>query len=298
MNLLIAEIQFRMHCADLHVNEVFLGGIYRPFTSETEPASENRIPIDVRIETDRFPDFNNLSRIFDTRSSWSIYKGEGRYFWVDMASEVHCIPSRVASFRRNPGRVTIFCRERFLSEGNSSTSIDNPVFYPLDQVLVMYALAEREGAIMHACGLELGAGSFLFPGKSGAGKTTISRLLGSRGHPMLSDDRVVVRKIDGAFHAYGTPWAGEGRIAENRRVPLKGMLFLRKSDQNRIEKISPIDAFHRLMPVTSIPWFDADVLPFSLAFCEDLITRVPAYDLHFRPDTGVVDLLEDAAARL
>jgi hypothetical protein len=29
----------------------------------------------------------------------------------------------------------------------------------------------------------------------------------------LSDDRVIVRRVDGAAWVYGTPWAGEARVA-------------------------------------------------------------------------------------
>jgi hypothetical protein len=52
----------------------------------------------------------------------------------------------------------------------------------------------------------------------------------------------------------------------------------------------------QLLPVTSIPWYDREVLPDVLDFCGDLVSSVPAYELYFRPDPGVVDFLESFAA--
>ena len=52
-------------------------------------------------------------------------------------------------------------------------------------------------------------------------------------------------------------------------------------------------ALEKLLPVTSLPWFDRKVVPQILSFCDDLITSVPIYELHFKPDAGVANLLEE-----
>ena len=95
---------------------------------------------------------------------------------------------------------------------------------------------------------------YFFPGKSGAGKSTLSRLLLGRDNiGMLSDDRVVARKIKGRFEVFGTPWAGDAEIAENKNVPLSGIFFIHHAEENMIKEIKPREAIERLMPVTSIP---------------------------------------------
>jgi hypothetical protein len=156
----------------------------------------------------------------------------------------------------------------------------------------MYALAGRKGACIHSSAVDLNGKGYLFPGRSGAGKSTISRSFISKNHTVLSDDRVVVRKIGDTFRCFGTPWAGDAEIAQNRSLPLHGIFFIIHGNENRLEKIKPAEAFEKLMPVTSIPWYDEKVMSDILSFCEDMVMNVPAYELHFRPDNEVVDFLE------
>jgi hypothetical protein len=71
------------------------------------------------------------------------------------------------------------------------------------------------------------------------------------------------------------------------------MCFLRHADTDRIAPLTPDQALERLFPVASIPWYDRDVLPRVLQFCDDLVSEIPAYDLHFRPGHGVVELVRE-----
>jgi serine kinase of HPr protein (carbohydrate metabolism regulator) len=157
----------------------------------------------------------------------------------------------------------------------------------------MYILARRHGALLHAAGIDINGKGYIFPGKSGAGKSTITRQFAALGDTgLLSDDRIVVRKIEGGFKAYGTPWPGEAGIALNKSVPLAGIFFINHGSANRIREITPKEALARLLPVTSIPWYDREVMDRILTFCEDLISSVPIYELDFKPSVEVVDVFE------
>jgi len=274
------------------VNPETYSKTYGPFITETISSGEGSVNIDLDIDINEFPDIRNMTKIFDTMELWSMFSSGDEYFWVDATESSPRESACIARFQNRPDRVAVYCRERLTSETNGQKMINNPFVHPLDQLLMMYALAEREGAILHACAVELDGKGFLLPGRSGAGKTTISQLFAARGHKLLSDDRVVARKIKNEFYAFGTPWAGDAGIAENRKLPLKGIFFIRQSSGNRIEKIKPSAAAERLMPIASIPWFDEKTMSGVLSFCEDLILHVPAYELYFKPDTEVVDFLD------
>jgi hypothetical protein len=266
---------------------------YAPFITETISSAEGSVNIDIGIEINKFPDIEKKTKIFDTMELWSMFSSGDEYFWVDSVESSPRETTCIARFLRRPERVTVYCREDLIAEINGRRTINNPFVHPLDQLLMMYTLAERDGAIFHACAVEFEGKGFLLPGRSGAGKTTISRFFAAKGHKLLSDDRVVGRKIKNEFYAFGTPWAGDAGIAENRKLPLKGIFFLRQSSDNRIEKITPAAAAERLMPVTSVPWFDEKTMSGILSFCDDLIDKVPSYELHFTPDSKVVDAFEE-----
>jgi hypothetical protein len=167
-----------------------------------------------------------------------------------------------------------------------------PLLHPVDRVLFMGVLAHRAGFIVHSCGWSCGGKSLLFPGVSGAGKTTLCRQLMAAGQGViLSDDRVVLREGAGGFRACGTPWPGDAKQARNESAPLAGLCFIEKSPEHRLIPIRPAEALRRLLEAASIPWYAAPLRDRVLPLVERLVETVPAYRLGFHPEPGVADVL-------
>ena len=164
-----------------------------------------------------------------------------------------------------------------------------PLLHPVDRVLWMGVLAHRSGFIVHSCGWSCNGKSILFPGVSGAGKTTICRQLMTAGQgAVLSDDRVILREGTEGFRACGTPWPGDAKQARNESAPLAAICFIEKSSEHRLTPIRPAEALRRLLEAASIPWFSATLRDFVLPQVERLVSTVPAYRLGFYPDPGVI----------
>ncbi len=251
------------------------------------------IKINIHLKLGSIPDIEASSKVFDGGQAWSMYQ-DGKDYWVSLHPPAFQKPLWIARVNRDFTKVTVYCGDERVSRKNGEVVVPNPVCYPLDQILLMHILAAREGGLFHAAGIEINGRGYIFPGKSGAGKSTITRQFAVREHiGLLSDDRVAIRKIQGAFQAFGTPWPGEGGVAENRSVPLSAIFFITHGAANRIEAVEPPEALERLLPVTSIPWYDREVVPKMLSFCEDLISHIPTYDLHFKPGHEVVDVFEE-----
>ncbi len=172
--------------------------------------------------------------------------------------------------------------------------------YPRDQHMAMHFLPGLRGALIHAAGGCHSGRGFLCAGKSGAGKTTISRVISERGGiDLLTDDRVITRRgPDGAFTVHGTPWTGEGQYATAGTAPLNAIFFLHKDSENRVEQLSTVETFERFMPVTTVPWFDQDLVTGALAHVEELSRVIPAYDLHFARDQGAAELIADTVMKV
>ena len=287
----IAGVHFSITCP-YPVTFDTLSPTYRTFMENMHPA---RCDVEVRVvlESDNMPDISTMKKIFDTEQSWSLFGQKDEYFLGLNSPALGNQFIWLAHFASMPATITIYCGQPFVTRENGKTTVASPLSYPLDQLLLMYILAKRDGVLIHAAGMHLHGKGFLFPGRSGAGKSTLSRLfLGRDDVGMLSDDRVVVRKIRGIFDMFGTPWAGDAGIAENATCPLSGIFFIRHANEDIIREIKPREAVERLVPVTSIPWYDRKVLPEVLACCEEIVSSVPAYELSFRPDSEAVNVFK------
>lgn len=209
-------------------------------------------------------------------------------------------PLWLLEFLPGTNTVTVYCGERLLAESQGGGSLLNPMHYPLDQMLLLYQLADRGMGIVHSAGLILGDKCIVAAGRSGAGKSTLSRCWAARHGTasLLSDDRVIMGGVsgDGGFkEAYGSPWPGELGVALNTHKPVHALVFLAKAKVNQLVPLDSREAIERLFPVTSIPWFDPEYLTLALANVEKWLTDLPAYEFQFTPDDGAVSVLEDLA---
>jgi|WetSurMetagenome_2_1015567.scaffolds.fasta_scaffold07409_4 hypothetical protein len=291
MNMDIAGINFNISCRDSIILQDF-PSIYQPFIKKTASDSAS-ITFNIRLELHDIPDTGNMKKIFDTDDSWSMYKDDNDYI---IALNPPALKKQIvwlARFNESFSETVVYCSDLLKRETDSGIKVLSPVLYPLDQLLLIHILAQNQGALIHAAGIELYGKGYIFPGRSGAGKSTISLQFGKRKHfGLLSDDRIAVRKVNNTLIVYGTPWAGEAGIADNSSSPLCGIFFIRQGAENIIKELQPKEALERLIPVTSIPWYDEEIMTKVLLFCEYMVSGVPAYDLFFKPDSEVVDVLE------
>ena len=162
--------------------------------------------------------------------------------------------------------------------------------YSIDTVLrILHTieLAGSGGFLVHAASAIRNGRAFLFSGVSGAGKTTISRLA-PPDVTVLTDEISYVRPVDGAYRAFGTPFAGElARIGENVSAPIAALLFLDKGPRNRRAPMGGIEAAAALL--RNVLFFAEDPALVHRVFqsaCE-FVRQVPVGRLVFRPDREV-----------
>jgi hypothetical protein len=251
--------------------------------------------IEVRLVLEDFPGEKSQLEVFNSGQSWSMLQDDGEY-------HIHFDPRQDGSelywqtrFNTECTKVTIHCSDEMVIQDQNRRWINNPIQYPLDQLLTVYHIAQREGALIHAAGAIIAGKGVIFPGRSGAGKSTITRQFseGERDFDFLSDDRIIVRRIDDAYTMFGTPWPGEAGVAKNESNPLHGIAFIHHGGKNEITEIDPKDALQQLLPVVSIPWYDEAIMPMIVEFCEGLVTAVPTYELHFKPSVEIAVFLEE-----
>jgi hypothetical protein len=169
----------------------------------------------------------------------------------------------------------------------------DPFFGPTMELLMINYLAQGYGVIIHACGIELNSTGLLFTGESGAGKSTLANLWNrENGITVLSDDRTLVRYVDGEFRMYGTPWHGETKFGSPRGVKLEKIFFLRHSQKNAIQPLSRIESVLQMLQCSFPPYWDAAGMEFTLALFEKLSNQIDCCALSFWPDESAIEFIK------
>ncbi len=109
--------------------------------------------------------------------------------------------------------------------------------------------------VMHACVFEVNGQGIALLAPSGVGKTTHMRLW-QQVLPeltIINGDKPIVRFLDNAPFAYGTPWSGKENLHCNRKVKLTDLCFIERSDKNSVEALKSEDCAEILLRQLLIP---------------------------------------------
>lgn len=270
---------------------------YEPFVIGDGAPRSCDVCVRLSVRVGVVPDMNRCQPVFES-SSWSLYR-EGDAYWLTLAP--------VPGTRRAPWAARlepdflsgeVFCDPDLVREHSDRGIMFNPVLHRLDQIIAMYVLADRGGAIIHGTGVVANETGVVWAGRSGSGKTTLARLLAgapeASSWKLLNDDRIIVREENaGRYRIYGTPWAGEAQMALNVSAPLRGLAFLKHGASDRLERLGAAAAAEELLPVVSVPWYDAVRVASMTDFCHRLVGRVPAWRFEFAPTSNVWKLAHE-----
>ena len=148
-----------------------------------------------------------------------------------------------------------FERERSAKEAEREGRVDAEYSDAYLETLAVYRkIAERmpvyDTLLFHGSVIAVDGIGYLFTAKSGTGKSTHTRLwrelFGNRA-VMVNDDKPLLKVTEAGVTAYGTPWDGKHRLSTNISVPLKAVCVLTRDTVNRIEEISPREAYQMLL---------------------------------------------------
>ena len=132
---------------------------------------------------------------------------------------------------------------------------------------------------MHGVAVEKGGEAYIFTAPSGYGKTTHAGLWvqAFEDARIINGDNPIIRLKDGVFYAYGSPFCGKEGYHVNTGMPLKGICYLQRSIENRIERMEPFMAFGQLMHEYEV--FTHKQMEQATKVCNQLVEQVPAYRL-------------------
>ncbi|MFQ6066727.1 MAG: hypothetical protein ACE5K3_05570 [bacterium] len=234
------------------------------------------------------PKIKNWGEKIYHRAPWMIYKTPSHYIYrmfVDGNNE----SPLVAIFNNDHTEGHIYKGKNYVNAFKKG-NLTSLICFPTDQILFARILADRDGIILHGSGLILKGKGYLFVGHSEAGKSTVVKIFNHHAK-ILNDDRLIMRKEDGRFYLYGTPWHGEVSLVAPDRVPLKAILFLKQAEDNRVERTEGLEAFKRLYGCTIKPLVTEKWVKNALDICQALSREVPCYDLYFDRSGEVISVV-------
>lgn len=187
------------------------------------------------------------------------------------------------------------------------TSDKYPDYATPDQVARMESgrqfcvhLLYHSGFYLHSSAVVKDGRAFLFSGRSGIGKTTHTQLwLKKFGADavIINDDKPILRYLDGKWYAYGSPWCGKDGINCNMKVPLAGICFLKQGSENRIRRLSDLEALPKILEQTIWKKLQADRAELLIGHLDKLISNIPVFELENRPEPEAVQLSYETMRR-
>jgi hypothetical protein len=160
-----------------------------------------------------------------------------------------------------------------------------PSLYSFDaclRVVLASLIVQKNGLLLHASAIVRTNTAFVFTGPSGAGKTTIARLSGTK--KILSDEIIAVRADNNKrLIAYGTPFWGEmgSGPSSKRAYTVRSIFFLEKDIVLYSLPVETAAAVRRLLRCVCMFSTDPTDVQAGLDICSKIVSLVACRELHF-----------------
>ena len=153
-------------------------------------------------------------------------------------------------------------------------------------------LLKEDALIMHASYVAWKGKAILFCGPSGAGKSTQASLWKEyKGAEIINGDRVLLKRKNGAWHAYGYPCCGSSAICENETLPVQAIVMLEHGTENAIIPVSAGGKMRAFIAGTERYLWDGEELNMVYGLAEQIIAEVPMFKFSCTPDSAAVEIL-------
>ncbi len=156
-------------------------------------------------------------------------------------------------------------------------------------------LSEYDAFVFHGAVIEYKNRAYLFTAKSGVGKTTHIRLWQKRfgsDVSVLNGDKPVLRLINGKVFASGTPWRGKEGYGKPGMLPLSGIAFLERGENNEAYPVECDEVILKFATQAYIPKTEAAGK--TLALFDKVLSRVPLITLKCNMNLDAADVARKA----
>ena len=173
-------------------------------------------------------------------------------------------------------------------------NIDVNTFKIFEMIGLESYFCKRNILILHSSYIKWNDCAILFSGPSGMGKSTQADLWNKyEGCEIINGDRSAITKKDGVWNAYGLPFAGSSRIYKNVKNPIKCVVILKQAKNNKIRKLSPLEAFKYIYSQTTVNDWNKEYINTIINLIEEFVKEISVFMLECKPDNTAVQLLKE-----
>lgn len=186
-----------------------------------------------------------------------------------------------------------------------STSKESCSHFAAESTLILTQICNRilenyNGFFFHSSSLMLNDEGYLFTAVSGTGKSThtaLWRKLFKEKVVMINDDKPIIRKKDGVFYVYGTPWMGKSDIGNNVKAPVKAVYILQRGEENSAVKVKTGEVFRNILEATVVPT-DRKNMEKLLELLDEFFSSVLLFRLTCNTDIEAAQIAYDASQNI
>lgn len=185
------------------------------------------------------------------------------------------------------------CRESYRPDKRDPRMTDNSFAYMESAYQFYLKLVEFNGFYLHSSAVVMDGKAYLFSGPCCVGKSTHTRLWQQTFGPsarVINDDKPALRRVDGVWYAYGTPWCGKDGINLNEKAPIAGICFLKQAGENKITRLDKKEAMRRILSQTIHKFDNQSQLTQLLVSLEYFLREIPVFQLENLPEPAAAQL--------
>lgn len=169
----------------------------------------------------------------------------------------------------------------------------NPNIFPLTNLLWSRILQRENGLMIHASGVAHEDRGYLFTAVSGTGKSTMAGLWKQMGAQIVNDDILAIVPKCGQAVMHNIPMPYYADVPKS--APLSAIFLLSQSPQNFITPVAGASALMRVMANCIQHFNTPQSVKLHLQNVQQLVGKIPIYELGFKPDTDIVTMIRHAA---
>lgn len=222
-----------------------------------------------------------------SRGEYSVEKKENRYIRVKKMFQ-NGQTEETFLCRKKPGLYDLYIPPEWMA-GKQLFERENI----LDFLALEDGLLWNQAFLLHASFISRNGKGILFTGPSGTGKSTQANLWHQyENAEIYNGDRTIIRKMQGGYQGFGSPYAGSSGIYRNEMAFIRGIVVLTQAEYNHIERLRGRKAFVPLYRETLMNTWDSAYMETMTDLILKAVADIPIYHLACRPDKGAVDLVK------